>query len=57
MEPGDPMRLLVWLVGSLGRLLRDLLPRSHEGEDEDLARQDDVLDAWLDEDEVDATGL
>lgn len=51
------MRLLVWLVGSLGRLLRDLLPRSHEGEDEDLARQDDVLDAWLDEDEVDATGL
>jgi hypothetical protein len=31
--------------------------RRHEGEPNELARYDDVLDAWLDEDGMDATGL
>jgi hypothetical protein len=43
------------MVTVLRRLLRLLLPRRRE--DHSLAREDDALDAWLDEDEIDATGL
>jgi hypothetical protein len=42
------------------RLVRDLTrgtSRRHEGDPNELARYDDVLDAWLDDDGMDATGL
>lgn len=40
-------------------LLRDLVDvdRRSDGDASALAREDDVLDAWLDEDEMDTTGL
>lgn len=41
-------------------LVRDLkcgTTRRFEGEPNELARYDDVLDAWLDDDGMDATGL
>jgi hypothetical protein len=52
---------LVWRTVLVAwKLVRDLTGgarRRHEGEPNELARYDDVLDTWLDEDGMDATGL
>ena len=55
------MTAFLWhvLLGTW-RLVRDLKfekSRPHRGESNELARYDDVLDAWLDDDGMDATGL
>jgi hypothetical protein len=54
------MWLLSWMWVSAVKLVNDLAgdegTRSQPGDDE-LAQWDDVLDAWLDDDGMDATGL
>ncbi len=53
-------RFLRWAAVGAWRLVRDLGRSSRgraEGESNALARDDDVLDAWLDDDGMDATGL
>jgi hypothetical protein len=37
--------------------LKNGTSRPQDGEPDELARYDDVLDAWLDDDGMDATGL
>jgi hypothetical protein len=41
----------------LVKLIRDLVPSSARDEHDRAAQDDDVLDAWQDDDGMDATGL
>jgi hypothetical protein len=53
------VRLVRWLYVRVSVLLRDLAGAESKRERDDpnsLARDDDVLDAWLDDDGMDATG-
>ena len=45
------------LIGNLLALILGLAPRPSAKQGTDDALDDDVLDAWLDEDEIDASGL
>ena len=45
------------LIRNLLALILGLAPRASANQGSDDALDDDVLDAWLDEDEIDASGL
>ena len=56
------MWLLSWMWVSAVKLVDDLASdvgtrRFSQPRDDELAQWDDVLDAWLDDDGMDATGL
>lgn len=55
------MSLLRWIQRAAGlfvQLLRDLASsRTTTVQDHEIGQDDDVLDAWLDSDNIDATGL
>jgi hypothetical protein len=53
-------RLVSNLVIDVASLMTHLAPsehRAHASDNEEPAQQDDLLDAMLDDDEIDATGL